>query len=67
MNFIDKKHKLDYLLEMITKGEAGTAEQLASHICVSKPTLMRYLEDLRQLGYEIGYCSRRRCYYLIKE
>lgn len=66
MNFIDKKQKLDYLIVLITNEHTGSADELSKNICVSKPTLMRYLSDLRKLDNTIGYCRYRRSYYFIK-
>ena len=65
MKFIDKKQKLDYIMELIEKEKTGTADDLRKRICVSLPTLYRYISDLRALGYPIGYCTQRKTYYLI--
>lgn len=65
MDYITKTQKLDYLLNLIQKGEGNTAEFLCEKICVSKSTLYRFIGDLKQLGHKIGYCTSRRSYYLI--
>ena len=65
MSFIEKKEKLDYLVELMKKECTGNADELARRICVSRRTLFRYLDDLRVLGYESSYCQRRETYYLI--
>jgi len=67
MNFIDKKQKLDYLLEIIMREYTGNAKNLAARVCVSLPTLNRYLANLRELGYEIEYSRTRQTYFLIKD
>lgn len=67
MTFVEKKEKLDYLLKLIGIECTGTAEQLAQRICVSKPTLERYLAMLREEGYSIGFCTQRKTYFLIKK
>jgi len=65
MNFVDKKQKLDYILELVKKEKTGTAAALSLRVCVSLPTLYRYISDLRMLGYKIGYCTYRKTYYLL--
>lgn len=65
MRFIDKKQKLDYLVELINKENTGNADRLKERICVSNPTLKRYLQDLREMGYLISYCTYRKTYYFI--
>jgi predicted DNA-binding transcriptional regulator YafY len=65
MKFTDKKQKLDYLLELIQKEKTGSAEDLCKQIFVSKATLKRYIQDLREMGYPISYCLHRRTYYII--
>jgi len=66
MRFVDKKQKLDYLLEIIKNESTGSACKLAKCICVSLPTFNRYLADLRALGYEIEYSRTRQTYLLIE-
>lgn len=65
MSFVEKKEKLDYMIELMRKECTGNADDLARRICVSRRTLFRYLDDLRALGYKYSYCQRRETYYLI--
>ena len=65
MNFLAKKKKLDYLLLLIQNGEGISADYLSERSCTSKRTLYRWISDLKQMGYNIGYCAVRRSYYLI--
>ena len=67
MRFIDKKEKLDYLLFLIQKDDSLDVELLSQKIYVSKRTLIRYIQDLRELGFHIGYCSYRKKYYLLDD
>jgi predicted transcriptional regulator len=67
MNFIDKKQKIDYLLELVQKEDTGTACDLSKRLCVSKRTFTRLLQNLRELGYQIGFCSQRRTYNMIRK
>lgn len=64
MRFVDKKQKMDYLLELIRKECTGCSEELSNNLCISKRTLHRYIQDLRELGYSISYCHQRTTYYL---
>ncbi|MBW6492880.1 MAG: hypothetical protein K0B15_16980 [Lentimicrobium sp.] len=66
MRFLDKKQKLDYLLSLICQQSTGTARQLSDRLCVSIPTAEKYLALLREDGHNIGYCTRRKTYYLIE-
>ncbi|MFA5973805.1 MAG: hypothetical protein WC780_15745 [Lentimicrobiaceae bacterium] len=67
MRFIDKKQKLDYLLELIEKENTGTADELCKSIYVSKRTFVRILQDLRDLEHQISFCTKRKTYYFIKK
>ena len=66
MKFTEKKQKLEYLLQMIILESTGTSNEMSEKICVSKRTLFRYIDELRQLGYHVGYCFQRNTYYMIK-
>jgi len=67
MRFIDKKQKLDYLIELIEKEDTGTADKLCSKICVSKSTLKRCLNDLRESGYQVVFHPIRNTYCFINK
>ena len=66
MSFIEKKQRYDYLLELIEKQCTGSADELSKTICVSKRTLLRYINELRFMGYQISFCLQRNTYYFIK-
>jgi biotin operon repressor len=66
MTFADKKTKLDYLLELIIAGNAGTSKVLSNKFCVSERTLGRLIEELRRQGYQISFCTQRKKYFLIE-
>lgn len=55
MKFIERKQKMDYLLELIEKGRCISLEQVASKFECSKSTIKRLLSDLRQDGHNIEY------------
>ena len=65
MKFIDKKQKLEYLLQLIKSEHTGNPTQLAQRIYVSRRTLFRYFDDLSDMGLTISYCFKRGTYYFI--
>lgn len=67
MRYIEKKAKLDYLTELIKMEATGCPDNLAKKLLVSKRTLLRYINDLRDSGYPIGYCFYRESYYYINK
>lgn len=56
MSFAEKHHKLNYLLELITKGNSGNAGFLAEKLNVSTRTVKNYIACLNEMGHKIGYC-----------
>jgi predicted DNA-binding transcriptional regulator YafY len=67
MKFDSTKKKFDYLLELISNECTGNADDLCEKIFVSPRTLFRYLDCLREMGYQISYCLQRKTYYLIQD
>lgn len=67
MSHATKAKTLEFLLELITAGNTGPAEDLCQRIYVSVPTIHRYLADLRDLGHQIEYSRTRQTYFLIKK
>lgn len=67
MRFLEKKEKIETLFSFIENRNAGTASQLADRLCVALPTVEKYLAVLREEGHQIGYCTKRKTYYLIEE
>jgi predicted DNA-binding transcriptional regulator YafY len=65
MTYIEKKQKLDYLLYRINHESTGTVHDMSKSICVSKRTVLRYIDELRLQGYPVGYCARRNTYYIM--
>jgi len=57
MRFIERKEKLEYLLEMIEKGRCLSISQISDKFGVSKRTAKRMISYLREEGYEILYCK----------
>jgi predicted DNA-binding transcriptional regulator YafY len=62
MNFIERKKRLDYLLEMIEKGQCISTNQLAVKFDCSTRTVERMINELRNEGIKIKYCSTSKKY-----
>ena len=67
MRFIERKEKLEYLLEMIQKGRCLSISQISDKFGVSKRTAKRMISYLREEGYEILYCRVNSKFYINKE
>ncbi|KAF5042884.1 hypothetical protein DSECCO2_508040 [anaerobic digester metagenome] len=65
MNYINKKEKLEYLIELMNKGNCGNAAQLAGRLGVSERTLKNYLSTLREMGYKVIYDQSAKTYLLL--
>ena len=62
MSFIQTLERLKRIDALIRRKATGTPAQLAERLDVSEASLYRYLNDLRDLGAPIKYCSQRLCY-----
>jgi len=60
MDFIERKEKFEYLLELIEKGQCFSLEQISRKFLCSKRTVKRMMAQLRNSGYEIKYCRTTR-------
>lgn len=63
MRFIERKQKLEYLLEMIEKGRCISLEQIANEFDCSKRTVKRMISILKEDGNSIKYCPLNRKYF----
>ncbi len=57
MRFIERKQKIEYLLEMIEKGRCNSYHQIAEKFECSESTVKRMLSDLKEEGHDIKYCK----------
>lgn len=62
MNFIERKKRLDYLLEMIEKEQHFNKSELADKFNCSTRTIERMINELRNEGTKIKYCSTSKKY-----
>ena len=64
MNFSDYSRKLDTIKFLIESGSAVTAITLSLHLEVSKSTIYRMTENLRDNKIPIMYCNRSKKYFV---
>jgi predicted DNA-binding transcriptional regulator YafY len=57
MNFIERKKRLGYLLEMIEKGRCISVRKAAEKFNCSDSTVKRMIVTLREEGHVIEYCK----------
>lgn len=62
MTITNFHQKLSYLDHLIRSGRAGTADELAAKLEVSRSTLFSYLCELRDLNVIIEYNRYKRTY-----
>lgn len=59
--------KLRFIDHLICRKATGTQKALASKVGVSASTLNEYLGEMRDMGFPIRYCHKRRTYFYEKE
>ena len=64
MNFIERKKRLDYLLEMIEKGQCISTHQVAEKFNCCSKTVKRLIDELREEGHKVKYCKSARKFLL---
>jgi biotin operon repressor len=60
MRFIERKKKMDYLLESIEKGRVRSLENVAEKFECSTRTIKRLLSDLREDGHSVRYDKKNK-------
>lgn len=63
MRFIERKQKLEYLLEMIEKGRYVSLQQISVNLSCSRRTATRMIAELREDGNCIKYCTKNSKYF----
>lgn len=62
MKFREQLRKLKRLDGLISRSATGSPEELARRLDVSKPSIFRYINELKSCGAEIKYDSWRQSY-----
>lgn len=60
MDFLERKERFEYLLELIEKGQCLSLEQISEKFLCSKRTVKRMISQLRDNDNEIKYCRTTR-------
>lgn len=63
MRFIERKQKIEYLLEMIEKGRCISLQQISEKFECSTRTAKRFIADLREEGHEIKYSKKLKKFF----
>ena len=66
MRFLERKKKLDYLLESIEKGRIISLDNVADKFECSTRTVKRLLSDLREDGHPVRYDKRGKKFFTEK-
>ena len=67
MQLKEKLQTLIRLHSLINQRATGDSIQLARRLNVSKSTLFRYLNELRNFGAPIAFCTEERHYFYEEE
>ena len=62
MRYLERKQKMQYLLEMIEKDRCISLKQMAEKFESSERTVGRMIADLKEEGHEINYCKSTKKY-----
>ncbi|WP_414693439.1 HTH domain-containing protein [Ohtaekwangia sp.] len=65
MDFFTYSQRLDYLLEIIQKGQLSSPNDLVSKFECTERTIRKMIGDLRRKGYLIKYSRKELRYTLI--
>jgi len=66
MNYLTYNERLNYLLEMIEKGQFLSLKQVSEKFYCSESTIKRMLKTLRIQGHNIKYCQKTKNYFIEK-
>lgn len=67
MTFSEQLMLVKRLHYLITVRGTGTPQKLAIKLGISRASVFKYLDELRNLGAEISYCRNRKSYYYKNE
>lgn len=63
MNFVKQIERFQILSKLIQEQNTGTPEELATRLNLSRRQLYNYIEELKDLGMEIGYSRKYNSFY----
>lgn len=66
MDYCTYSEKLTYLEWLIRQKHAGSSYELASRLEVSRSTVKRMVNQLRNRGMDVSYCKQRGSYIIFE-
>ena len=63
MKYIEKKERLDYLLELLKKERCNTLKEISIKFEASQRTAKRMIFIMRDMGYRISYSRFSKKYF----
>jgi predicted DNA-binding transcriptional regulator YafY len=66
MKYVETLRRLQTLLELFRQHKEVRSDFLLKNLNLTRTTLQRDIENLRNLGHEIEYCRKKRLYILIR-
>ncbi len=63
MSYLQYLQRMDYLIHLIKQERTGHAKELAQKLGISRSTLFRYLDELRDYGALIKFSTRKKTFY----
>lgn len=63
MSFLEQLKLIKRIHNLIKTKRTGSPDQLARKLEVSRATIFRYINELKELGAPIKYCNFRKSYY----
>lgn len=67
MSFENYMERFRYIDSLIHKKATGDTKRLAKKLGLSRSTTLDYLKEMKELGFPIKYCRKRRSYYYQEE
>ncbi|WP_345952980.1 hypothetical protein [Mucilaginibacter sp. PAMB04168] len=67
MDFLSYEKRLNYILELMSKGRFGSLEAAALRFGCSSRTVKRMLNVLREKGHDIRYNRQQKKYFIKKD
>jgi Mn-dependent DtxR family transcriptional regulator len=62
--YIERLRRIDYLVR--TKA-GGNLKSLSKKLDLSRSTTIDFLKEMKEMGFPISYCKKRKCYYYNEE
>ncbi|CAM1373197.1 Transcriptional regulator with sigma factor-related N-terminal domain [Tenacibaculum litopenaei] len=62
MRYLERKLRMEYLLDLIEKGRCHSLKQIASKFECSESTVKRMINELRFEGHNIQYSKSQKCF-----